>query len=160
MKKITTVCIVHKDSQILLGMKKQGFGKGRWNGFGGKVKADETVEEATKRELSEEAGIQAEKIERIGIIEFSFQEIPDVLENHFFRAVDFSGEISETKEMKPKWFHVDDIPFDQMWPDDIYWMPLFLTGKKFKGKILFDKPSTENYSSKIIDKKIEIVNSL
>ncbi|CAN0505072.1 unnamed protein product, partial [Ectocarpus sp. 12 AP-2014] len=32
--------------EILLGMKKRGFGEGKWNGFGGKVESGESVEEA------------------------------------------------------------------------------------------------------------------
>mgnify|MGYP001560708223 FL=1 len=32
-----TLCIIHQHSKILLGMKKRGFGAGRWNGFGGKL---------------------------------------------------------------------------------------------------------------------------
>lgn len=37
MAKLLTLCIVRKDSKVLLGMKKRGFGEGCWNGFGGKV---------------------------------------------------------------------------------------------------------------------------
>jgi|GEM_PF-4498763 len=32
MKKQLTLCIPVKDGKILLGMKKRGFGAGRWNG--------------------------------------------------------------------------------------------------------------------------------
>ena len=56
MKKILTLCVIYQHPRVLLGMKKRGFGKGRWNGFGGKVKEGETIEEATKRETLEEAG--------------------------------------------------------------------------------------------------------
>jgi hypothetical protein len=28
---------MHQNENVLLGMKKRGFGQGRWNGFGGKV---------------------------------------------------------------------------------------------------------------------------
>jgi hypothetical protein len=35
MKKILTLCIPIKNNKVLLGMKKRGFGVGRWNGFGG-----------------------------------------------------------------------------------------------------------------------------
>lgn len=39
--------------------------------------------------------------------------------------------------MKPKWFHINEIPFNEMWPDDKYWFPLFLKNKKFEGYFLF-----------------------
>jgi hypothetical protein len=32
-KRILTLCIIHKNSKILLGMKKRGFGVGFWNGL-------------------------------------------------------------------------------------------------------------------------------
>jgi 8-oxo-dGTP pyrophosphatase MutT (NUDIX family) len=56
-KRILTLCIIHKNSKILLGMKKRGFGAGFWNGFGGKVKEGESIEEAAKRETKEEIGV-------------------------------------------------------------------------------------------------------
>lgn len=137
MKKQLTLTIIHQHPRILLGMKKRGFGAGRWNGFGGKVGQAETVEEAAKRELQEEAGIEVNSIEKVGIIDFEFDGNPEILEVHIFRSSDFSGKPSESEEMKPQWWHVDEIPFKEMWPDDIYWMPLFLSEKKFKGKFLF-----------------------
>ena len=43
--------------QILLGMKKVGFGLGKWqHTFAGKVEEGESVEEAAARELQEETG--------------------------------------------------------------------------------------------------------
>lgn len=47
--KLLTLLFVLKPGKVLLGMKKRGFGEGRWNGFGGKVQLDETIEEAAKR---------------------------------------------------------------------------------------------------------------
>ncbi len=41
--------MVTNESNILLGLKKRGFGSGKWNGFGGKVEANESIEEAAKR---------------------------------------------------------------------------------------------------------------
>ncbi|MCK4387049.1 MAG: 8-oxo-dGTP diphosphatase [Candidatus Pacebacteria bacterium] len=138
MKKQLTLCIIHNHSRVLLGMKKRGFGTGRWNGFGGKVERGETIEEATVREIKEEAGIQIEgKLEKMGILDFEFQKNPEILEVHIFRAKKFSGEPTESEEMRPQWFRVDEIPYKEMWPDDIYWIPLFLKKKKFIGKFLF-----------------------
>jgi 8-oxo-dGTP diphosphatase/2-hydroxy-dATP diphosphatase len=38
-------------------MKKRGFGKGKWNGFGGKVEEGECIEDSAIRELEEECGL-------------------------------------------------------------------------------------------------------
>ena len=47
--KLLTLLFVMRPNQVLLGMKKRGFGVGRWNGFGGKVQVGETIEDAAKR---------------------------------------------------------------------------------------------------------------
>ncbi len=138
MKKLLTLCLIRKDDQILLGMKKRGFGAGRWNGFGGKVLPNETVEDAMRRETMEEAGVSVAEATKIGMLEFLFENSHDLLEVHVFSAPSFMGNPQETEEMQPKWFHINEIPFDTMWADDRYWFPLFLEGKKFTGKFLFD----------------------
>lgn len=136
-RKVMTLCVIHQHPNVLLGMKKRGFGAGRWNGFGGKVAPGETLLDAARREVKEEAGVEVDALKPVGVIEFVFQGSPDVLEVHIFRAEHFRGEPTESEEMRPQWFSTDAIPFDEMWPDDRYWFPLFLSGKKFKGKFLF-----------------------
>ena len=51
--KLLTLVMVFKEKRkmVLLGMKKRGFGEGKYNGFGGKVEAGETVEEGAARGL-------------------------------------------------------------------------------------------------------------
>ncbi|HDZ85913.1 MAG TPA: 8-oxo-dGTP diphosphatase [Candidatus Moranbacteria bacterium] len=137
-KQIMTLCVIHQHPRVLLGMKKRGFGEGRYNGFGGKVHKGETIEEAAKREMLEEVGITCSKIDQIGVIEFSWKNKSEVLEVHIFKAEEFEGEPTESEEMKPEWFHVDEIPYNTMWSDDPYWVPLFLENKKFKGNFVFD----------------------
>jgi 8-oxo-dGTP diphosphatase/2-hydroxy-dATP diphosphatase len=132
-----TLVIIHQHPKVLLGMKKRGFGKGRWNGFGGKVLAKEKIEDAAKRELYEEVGISASHLNKIGTITFEFKGNPELLEVHIFKATDYIGEPSESEEMKPQWFYAGEIPFDSMWPDDKYWFPLFLNDQKFQGKFVF-----------------------
>jgi 8-oxo-dGTP diphosphatase/2-hydroxy-dATP diphosphatase len=139
MSKLLTLCIIHQGNRVLLGMKKRGFGLGRWNGFGGKVEKGETTEEAIRREVFEEASIDVTDARKVGIIEFEFQGDPQILEVHIFRAEKFVGEPTEGEEMKPQWFAVKDIPLEKMWPDDKYWIPMFLEGKSFTGKFLFGK---------------------
>ena len=133
---------------------------GRWNGFGGKVLDGETIEECLVREVEEEAGIKLDKFEKVGILEFEFSEGGQGIEAHVFKTDQFIGEPKETEEMKPQWFFIDEIPFDQMWPDDAFWMPLFLKGKKFKGKFLLDRPSNAEYQAKILEKELEEVENI
>ncbi len=142
MKKPLTLCIIYDHPRVLLGMKKRGFGAGRWNGFGGKLQEGETIEEAAKREIFEETGIAAHSLEKKGIIEFEFRGNPEILEVHIFRVTDFSGSPEESEEMRPQWFQIEEIPYDTMWPDDIHWLPLFLAGKRFKGRFLFGENDT------------------
>lgn len=136
-KKILTLRLVYKDPSLLLGMKKVGFGQGRWNGFGGKVKEGELIEDAAKRELKEECNLRVLSMDKRGILNFTFEGGHEKLEVHLFQITDFEGEPVETNEMKPQWFSKDEIPFDEMWPDDKHWMPLFLAGKKFRADFYF-----------------------
>ena len=163
-RQVLTLCLVHDHSRILLGMKKrgmgaglsaekQGFGMGKWNGFGGKVEQGETLEEAARREVFEEAGIQAIDLEKMGEIEIEFVNDPQILKVHIFKVASFTGKPVESDEMKPQWFNVDEIPFDQMWPDDKYWLPVFLRGKKFKAKFVLQGQDN------IIDQKLEILDA-
>lgn len=138
-KKLLTLVIIEENGQVLLGMKKRGFGAGRWNGFGGKIEGEESLIEAAKRETLEEAGVEVTKLIEVGIIDFEFVGNPEILEVHIFKALKWQGEPRETEEMKPKWFDIAEIPYEQMWTDDKYWLPLFLEGKRFKAYFLFDE---------------------
>lgn len=141
MKKLLTLVIIYQPPRILLGLKKRGFGVGKWNGLGGKVEANETIEAAARREVQEEASIEVGNLDRVGILDFEFPGDSDVRQVHVFKSDDFTGEPTESEEMKPQWFNVEDIPYDEMWPDDKYWLPLFLNGRKFQGKFIFNKPN-------------------
>ena len=131
-----TLAFIVRDGQMLLGLKKRGFATGKWNGFGGKVSPEETAEDAVRRELSEESGLVIEEMHKVGDVIFHNSED----EHHrveIFSVDTFSGELVETEEMKPKWFPLDQIPYDQMWEDDKHWHPLFLAGKCFEGEFFF-----------------------
>lgn len=149
--KILTLCLAKKDEKILLGMKKRGFGEGRWNGFGGKVEERETIIEAAIREMEEESGLRAEELEEKGVILFQFLDTGKLLEVHVFDVLKYDGEITETEEMSPKWFDIKEIPFEKMWADDIYWIPLFLNGDKFNGKFIFEN------NDKLLDYNLETI---
>lgn len=155
MRTLLTLAFPVADGRVLLGMKKRGFGMGRWNGFGGKVESNETIEEGAIRETLEESGITPTTLELVGIHEFEFTSaFGNILEVHVYRITAWTGEPVETEEMRPRWYPTDAIPFGEMWPDDIYWMPLFLAGKKFRTKFLFGDGDT------VLEKKVREVPAL
>ncbi|XP_056870956.1 oxidized purine nucleoside triphosphate hydrolase isoform X1 [Takifugu flavidus] len=135
--KLLTLVMVVQPGKVLLGMKKRGFGAGRWNGFGGKVQSGESIEDAARRELLEESGLTVDTLEKVGNIKFEFVGDTELLDVHIFRADSYNGEPTESEEMKPQWFECHQIPFSQMWPDDILWFPLMLQKKKFLGYFKF-----------------------
>jgi len=45
-----TLTLILKNDEMLLGMKNRGMGKGKWNGFGGKVEPNESIDDAAKRQ--------------------------------------------------------------------------------------------------------------
>ncbi|PJE75822.1 hypothetical protein COV04_02660 [Candidatus Uhrbacteria bacterium CG10_big_fil_rev_8_21_14_0_10_48_11] len=87
MKKLYNLCIVYQHANSLLGLKKRRFGAGKWDGFGGKVETEETIEEAAKRELEEESGVVAQQIEKVGILNFTTNSGELVHEVHVLKLV-------------------------------------------------------------------------
>ena len=147
----TTLCLLKKDNKILLAMKKKGFGEGKYNGVGGKLEENETPEQAMIRETQEEICVTPIKYEKVGIISFDeFYKGEKVnLLFHLYFVYEWNGEPTESDEMKPEWFDIDNTPYDRMFPDDKYWLPLILEGKRIKAYFDFD----ENWN--IISKTIE-----
>ena len=139
--KDTTLCILTREvdgrREILLAMKKRGFGEGKWNGVGGKLEPNEDIETGIIRETKEEIGVRIRKFEKMANLVFVFDN-PEWDQNcHVFLASEWDPEPRETEEMKPAWYDVNDIPFDRMWPDDKHWLPLILAGAKISARFTF-----------------------
>lgn len=138
-KKIMTEALAIKNDLILLGRrKKDGFGHGKWLGLGGKIEKSETIEEAMIRECQEEANIEVKEYEKRGVLTFHYTDDPD-MEVHYFEILNFKGVPSDSDEMEVKWTPISKIPYEKMWPNDRYWLPMFLDKKYFIGEFYFDK---------------------
>ncbi len=127
-------------TRILLGRKKRGFGKGKLNGFGGKVRPGETPVRTIVREVAEEAGVTVspDTLRSAGSVTFVFPFEPAFDHHvHLFVTNDWDGEIRESAEMAPGWFPIDGIPFDRMWDDDRHWLPRVLAGNRIRAEFSF-----------------------
>ena len=140
----------HPPYRVLLGYKKAGFGAGKYNGFGGKVEEGETIAGATVREMHEETGVHVRlsDLERVGHLTFLFPYKPDWEQAvHVYTARTWEGIPQESDEMAPAWFKVEDIPYDQMWDDDVYWLPRVLAGERVRATFIYqaDNQTVERF---------------
>jgi len=163
--RLYTNAFVIEGNKLLLGFKKRGFGAGLYNGFGGKVEPGETPAEAARRELKEEAGIDA-PLEYAGTLFFVVEGVEWAFDISVYVARKYEGVPTESDEMKPGWVSLSDdslyarspsasvttqgdpvlqsatapgadlppIPYDQMWADDIHWLPYLVRGERFVGR--------------------------
>ena len=151
----TTLLFLYKpkEKQILLGMKKRRFGAGKWNGVGGKLLEGENLTEALIREVFEEikVKINSSDLIQVATLDFTFKDNKKWnQQTHVFITEKLQGEPTETEEMNPTWYDIDKIPYENMWIDDIHWLPLVLEGKKINASFNFNKTG-----DKILEMKIE-----
>jgi 8-oxo-dGTP pyrophosphatase MutT (NUDIX family) len=130
-----------KKREILLAMKKRSFGKGFWNGSGGKPEPKESIKRCLLREVGEEVGVKIDikRVKRVALLHFYFPKLKSAWDQdvHVFLAEKWQGRPKETEEMRPKWFKIADLPYSKMWPDDPFWLPLVLNDKQVEGSFRF-----------------------
>ena len=154
--KLVTILFLRKGDQILLALKKRGFGEGKWNGVGGKADPGESATQAAIRECQEEIGVTPINPTLVGKIKFYEKTDPSFGHYaHVFFATEWGGQPTETEEMRPEWFTVQDIPYDKMWVDDILWLPLVLDGKLLEATITFDNWQPLEHDIKIVSNLTE-----
>lgn len=155
--KPTTLCFpfrVREDGrkEYVLGMKKRGFGAGKYNGFGGKVGDGESFRQCVKREMFEEVSLLAkeEDFQLVGLLDFQFPYSPELSHlGYIYLVGTFVGTPLESEEMKPAWYFPEEFPYGSMWAGDEEWIPPLLEGKLLKGVITFG-PDDEGVQSIVI----------
>ena len=133
-----TVLFLIRGDELLLAMKKRGFGAGRWNGVGGKALSGEAIEEAARRETEEEIGVRATSLRRSATLDFYFPHRPEWSQQvHAFLTEKWEGEPGESEEMAPQWFKLTEIPYKKMWSSDSLWLPKVLEGLSITAEFVF-----------------------
>jgi len=140
----TCLCLIRRQTatgpEVLLGLKKSGFGAGKWVGLGGHIEEGEKPEGAAVREVHEESSLRvpADSLQHMASIEFRFPYRPswDQTAEVFMTWV-YQGQAAESDEVAPRWFAEDALPLALMWDDAKYWLPRVLDGEHVDVRISF-----------------------
>ena len=129
------LCFLFRESaagrEVLLGLKKTGFGAGRIVTLGGGIEPGETEAQAAVREVAEESGVVvgAAQLTQLGRIRWRFPAQPAAdMDATIFTAVEWTGTPQSTAEVDPAWYPVDNLPWDGMWDDARHWLGSVIAG--------------------------------
>lgn len=135
-----TVCYVCARGKVLLQRRAKGrLWAGRLNGPGGKIAYGETATAAIRREVREETGLRLETVRPAGVLDLRFGNPPSqLLEVQVFTADHYAGRPRGGREGALRWYDLQRLPFDDLWPDMRYWLPLVLAGGEVNGTCEYD----------------------
>ena len=124
----TTLCHLERDGAWLMlhrVKKKQDMNEGKWIGVGGHVEEGETPEEATRREIFEETGLTAGKLEYRGILYF-YNDLWEDEVIHVYTSTDFTGMLRECDEGELAWIPKEEILSLNLWEGDKIFLKILL----------------------------------
>lgn len=142
--KYAVITYIFREDRVLLIHKKRGLGAGKVNAPGGHIEPGETADQAAVRESQEEVGITPIDPEERGKLYFQFTDGLK-MEGTVFRADSHEGTETESDEADPFWVSIADIPYNDMWEDDLLWLPHMIKGKKISGRFIFDGDRMVSY---------------
>lgn len=148
-----TLCHVLDGSRMLLKRANRGVSFGKWNAPGGKMEDEETPEQCVYREVEEETGLKVKDLFKHGILRFyTYGKDKIDVTVHLYSAKEFSGNLRASDAGEVKWFDMSDIPMNDMWDDDNYWLELMLNKRRFDADFYFDKAS-----KKVVEYKVHFI---
>jgi 8-oxo-dGTP diphosphatase len=140
----TCLCLIRRHTadgpEVLLGLKKTGFGAGKWVGLGGHIEAGEKPDAAAVREVQEESSlvVSADTLQHMASITFRFPVRPSWDQTaQVFVTWEFEGQPTDSDEVSPQWFAEEEVPFGLMWDDAKYWLPAVLSGQHVDVTVTF-----------------------
>ena len=134
-----TICHVLKGRSILLKKANRGISVGKWNAPGGKSEPGEEPERCARREVLEETGLRVSDLFYHGALTFVMDGGKTLhTRAHLFSTKKVVGRARSSDEGEVRWFPLDALPYDEMWEDDQFWVPLMLKGIKFDATFTYD----------------------
>ncbi len=105
--------IINDKGELLLQLRNKAPEKEYWSIPGGRVELFETFEEAVKREVKEETGVEVEVISLLGICDHIIknEERHWVSPSYLCKIIEGEPQILEpTKHLDMKWFALNKLP--------------------------------------------------
>lgn len=106
------VVLVDQDGRVLLGKRRNSY-KAGWFGIpGGRVEPGEALADCAQRELTEETGLVAQRVEYVGVIK-DFQNHEYDFVHFVFVCSRWSGEVVTTEPEKCEswdWYAPNELP--------------------------------------------------
>lgn len=102
------LAIAERDGKLLVAQRRADRHlAGLWEFPGGKIEPGEEPAEAARRELSEETGLAAERLEPLALVVHDYAEMP--LRFHVFLARQVAGELHAEAERRWRWKSYDAV---------------------------------------------------
>lgn len=164
LRDVVVVYIVDKaNKKVIFGERKKldRPGLGKRVGIGGGVELGEDRLQSVFREVIEEIGtkengdvvFELKSAQQVGVVYFLFphkKDSPGYNQRcYIFLSDDYSGTPIETKDIKPEWYPINNLPEEFMWKDNLLWVPQVLAGQNFNGVFVYDE------NNQIVDYKLE-----
>lgn len=145
---LTTMCYIQRNQQTLLLhriKKKNDINGGKWIGVGGKFEAGESAEECMRREIFEETGLVAKKLQLHGFVSFPELYYGEDEMMFIYTCHDFDGEIHDCDEGVLQWVDNDKIHSLPMWEGDYHFFEWIKDDKIHSAKIIYENDHVIEY---------------
>lgn len=145
--KVSTLVFPVTKTSVLLARKKSGVGAGLYNGWGGKLEPEDegNLKACACREFLAESGAYTSRknLRKMAVVDF-FEAGVHIFECYVYFCFAWNGQLRETPEMgRPRTFPLASIPYDRMMPADVIWLKEIFLGKRFRGRVYYNKGNTK-----------------
>ena len=131
--KITSLCYIEQNGKYLMlhrTAKENDENEDKWIGVGGKFEDGESPEECAVREIKEETGLNARKLDFRGIVTFVSDKWPTEY-MHLFTCRDFDGDVIKCDEGELEWIDKNDLLRLNLWEGDKIFLRLIAEKRPF-----------------------------